>query len=374
MRKINNLPKIDIFLQLGIILMAIKTLCSQSKVIYYNDYLDTFLSIMSAVSFTMVIIRQKYSLKLLVLYGCIAVLGIINIYLTGDFTLFITIMTCLVITNEEFDNIIKHIYFYQMLFFLIHCFIAAISIILTGDNLSSVIGGVTRYQFGFVHPNTFSIYFFQLALLWSWIHFSSLKHKNIFKIFALSFVVFLFTKTRTLLISTCILCILLEISKSQKKQVINLLNILAKYVAIMCTVFILIMTFNYKLNNPVILKIDDLLTGRIKLGAYAYETLGITWLGQAGIESVHWDQFWRLNSHTYDCVYTYFAMEKGIIWLVILCACFFELSKKRNKKINIFLIVWSLYAVTEVHPIYCYQCFPILLISQLLPSSEDKQN
>ena len=45
----------------------------------------------------------------------------------------------------------------------------------------------------------------------------------------------------------------------------------------------------------------------------------------------------------------------------------FLLSKKENIKINVFLIVWSLYAVTEVHPIYCYQCFPILLISQIIP-------
>ena len=276
MRRVNNLPKIDIFLQLGIVLMVIKTICSLSKVVYYDNYIDTFLSIMSAVLFAMVIIRQKYSPKHLVLYGFIAILGIINVKLTGDFTLFITIMTCIVIANEEFDNIIKHLYFYQMLFFLIHCFIAAISIVLTGENLSRVIGGVTRYMFGFVHPNTFSMYFFQLTLLWSWIHFSSLTHKNILRIFALSFVVFLFTKTRTLLISTCVLCILLKISQSRNKQVINVLNLLARYVAIICSMIILTLTFNYKFNNAFILKIDDLLTERIKLGAYAYETLGVT--------------------------------------------------------------------------------------------------
>lgn len=363
-----HIPKIDILLKCGIMLLTIKVLLGNSAVVYYNDFVDTLLSISSSVLFALVIIRQKYSTKTLMIYALIVILGLINAYLTGELGFFITIMTCLAITGQKFDDIIKYIYFCQLSLFIIHCFIAAVSITISGDNLTTVIGGVTRYQFGFNHPNTLSVYIFELILLWAWIHYKTIMWSSITGIFVITGFVFLFTRTRTFLYESIILCILLAISKSNKKIITKILNLFARYAAIMCSSIILFLTMNYKSMNTVVLAINSILTGRIKLGAYAYEKLGVTLLGQSGLNSVQWDQFWQLNGYTYDCAYTYLTMEKGVIWLIIICVSFYMLSKKGTKKIDVFITVWAFYAITEVHPLNCYLSFPILLISQLSPT------
>ena len=130
----------------------------------------------------------------------------------------------------------------------------------------------------------------------------------------------------------------------------------------------------YKSGNVLALSLDVFLSSRIRLGGYAYEHIGITWFGQPTVKNVQWDSFWGLTGHAYDCAYTLLAMEYGIIWLILICYCFYKLSKRNDVKICIFIITWSLYAVSEVHPLNGYILFPILLISQLLPHGGKRHN
>ena len=64
-------------------------------------------------------------------------------------------------------------------------------------------------------------------------------------------------------------------------------------------------------------------------------------------------------------------MNDGLIWLILIAAAFYKLAQKENIKINLCLIMWSLYGVTEVHGLNALMCFPILLV--VLLYSEEKE-
>ena len=77
-----------------------------------------------------------------------------------------------------------------------------------------------------------------------------------------------------------------------------------------------------------------------------------------------WDSVWQLSGTvTFDNIYTYLLINIGIIWLVLLGILFYRISFMKNAKYNLFLIVWALYGITEVHGINPVMVFPILLIA-----------
>ena len=347
-----SFPKINRLLQLGLALTVFKISLGFSEVVYYDTTIDN-------------ILREDYSIKTLAIYAAIAVVSLYTAIVTGQYGFLITVLTCLAVRGEDFDNIIRHIYLYELLFLIVHCAIASVSIALTGEHLGIIMGGKFRYQFGFGHPNTFAIYFFSIILMWCWLNYERIRLKHIAAIYSLVLVVFYFTFSRTLIIAATVLCGLLLVAYNSKNG--GVIELAGKYSTLIMAIILLFLCFTYKLGNPVNIALDALLSGRIKLGAYAYNQAGITWFGQPIIQSIQWDSYWGLNSHTYDCVYTVLAMQYGLIWLIIVCLGFYKIAKNSNIKTSIFIIVWALYSVTEVHPLNCYLSFPILLISQILP-------
>ena len=162
--------------------------------------------------------------------------------------------------------------------------------------------------------------------MWCWINYKKIRVKNIIIIYVLSLAVFYFTFSRTLLIAATILCGLLSVAYISKRGFV--IELVGKYSTLLMAIIMLFLCFTYKSGNPVNIVLDALLSGRIKLGAYAYNQAGITWFGQPIIQDVQWDSYWGLNSHTYDCVYTVLAMQYGLIWLVVLCLGFYKIAKK----------------------------------------------
>ena len=120
---------------------------------------------------------------------------------------------------------------------------------------------------------------------------------------------------------------------------------------------------------------DKLLSARIRLGAYAYNNYGISLLGQDMNDiNVIWDSFWQLSGFTFDCTYTFLMINQGIIWLFIIIVAFYFLAKRGTEQVWVMIIAWSLYAVTEVHGLNSFKCFPILLIAMCFNQNNGKYN
>jgi len=60
----------------------------------------------------------------------------------------------------------------------------------------------------------------------------------------------------------------------------------------------------------------------------------------------------------------------GMVWIVISSVIAAIVCFKAEFKVKVFMLVWILYAVVEVHGLNCFKFFPLLLLSTLFSQKE----
>ncbi len=355
------------FLYFGLLLMLVKVILSVSEVLPYSEGVDRILSVLAASILLIEILKKRYSVKRLVIYILIIFLALYGVLITGQYGLLITIITCMAISDADINKVIQFIFQYELLLFILNITWSIFMSLLGSYSLSAVMYGVERYKFGFVHPNTLSVILFNLIIMWIWIKFEQIKWKHLGFIFFISLVSYYFTKTRTSFFCVLLVIIMVAFLMIKKRKFIKIYKYMT---ALIIPVLSIAFYFMIKLrtsNITIIMLVDRFLSARITLGGYAYIHYGLTMFGQnLQNMSVTWNEIWRLNSFTFDCTYTYLMVNQGIIWLIMLVVSFFMLTKYKSNKINVALISWGLYAMTEVHGLNGFMCFPVLLVSLLI--------
>lgn len=363
----NNLyvPKIKTPLELGLFLFILKMFWSSSKVFYYNDFIDTILTALAVGSLFVSIISQRYSLRILVIYAVISLFSIYNYMETGLAVIMVTVITCLAIRGKDFQKVIEFIYRYELLLLALHLIATIVCVCIGYNDFISISGARIRFDFGYSHANVASVYAINIALMYIWRRYESIGIKQILAIAVILGLVAGLTKTRTVWLSIILITVLLIISK---KAVIfkNVLSFLARWMLPLFSIFMFLLWNAFLNSNTISIILDQLLSGRIRMGAYTYITYGLSFLGkEIGSRSITWDPFWRLTGFTFDDIYSYFFMCQGLLWLLVIIILFFLLAKKQNVKINFMLIMWAFLGITEIHGLDCYSGFPLLLVVQL---------
>lgn len=361
-------------LYMGLLLLILKSSISYSAIIPYGDLADNILSVFGLALLTIEILSKRYSSKRLMAYVVIGFLSLISVQKTGYYTLFWTVVICMAICDEDIDKIASFMYKCQITFLILHTIMALIAGIISGYSLFSDIIGVLRWNAGFVHPNTVSIYLFGIIVLWVWLNFERITKKHIGNIMLLSLAAYILTKTRTALLVQLVFLFLLAWYKSKIRST-KFLNWCSALVVPVIGGLLFFFIHSYSAGNSLSAWLDRLLSGRIRLGAYAYERYGLTMFGEnlKNMEVV-WDEIWRLSGHTFDSVYSFFFSNQGLIWLAVIIIAFACLVKRKCTKINIMLLVWSLYGISETHVLDGTRFFPILLVSLLIGSEESQAN
>ena len=362
--KLSDNKSVGLF-SIGVFFMTIKTSLSFSKIIPYNDLLDNMLVSISLLCFIIVILNKKYNLKTLIIYLVIGILTLYSCIITGENLIMITVISILALRNFSFDKFINQIFKIEITIIMIHLIYSFICLIfLQSTKISQNIMGITRFDFGFSHPNVFSSYLYGVILMWVWLNYSNIQFKQIVGIFSIGVISYAFTKTRTSFINLIIMLMLVVFCKKLKKNQSKVIKKISMMIVPMLSLISLIMIINYDKRIEVIDFIDNLLTQRVKLGAYAYVRSGITIFGQYidYYNAVEWTEKWRLTNFTFDNIYTYFISTLGIIWIVIISFLFYKIARKSSNKVHIFIISWSLYGVTEIHGLNGFYCFPIFLV------------
>ncbi len=368
-----TLPKPKTMLHIGLLLMIFKVFIPLSDLLPQSAVLDSVLSFASAGILAFDIIQKNLSKKRLIMYGAVTLLALHTVVITGQYGFLITIVAIMAIANYDFDNIINFIYRWELFLFVVHTGFALLFSFSTEISIIQTISGEQRFNFGFGHPNTFSAYLFNLIIMWVWINYNKIKNKNIIAIFFIEFLSYLFTKTRTSMIDVMVFCLVILAAKYLKQN--KILSNIAKFIVPSFSIIIFVLITQFITGNPVILFIDEMLSSRLRLGSYAYYHYGLTFFGQnIPFNQITWDPFWQLNGFTFDCTYTSLMMMHGIVWLIALLLGFYLLGKMRNNRISIVIIAWALYAITEVHGLNGFLCFPVLLFSLVLTREKLKFN
>lgn len=357
-----RIPKVNSALLWGVLIMCIKTLYSLTDVVPYSDAVDNILTAVSVLLLVISILHEKYSFGTLLIYGVITSISLFSVIKTGNYGFLITIIVCLAIREKKIDDFLNYVFKYQLVFFVFHTFIAIALASVGVIPMVKVIGGVERFSFGFSHPNTFSAYLFNLLILWAWNNYDRIRTKHIIGIMTISTIAVYLTKTRTTFLLVVIFCVLLVASK--KARILQkACSTVAKYIVPICTGLTLLCVYLYLTGNKLVTYVDELLTGRIKLGAYGLTHYGYTFWGQyVEKANIAWEQGWGLYKFTFDNLYTCLAINQGILWIIVVSVLFFLLAKKKDNKVNVFLITWALYGITEVHGLNGFLCFPVFLV------------
>ena len=176
-------------------------------------------------------------------------------------------------------------------------------------------------------------------------------------------------KTRTSLYLLAFVLVIGFIYKNRTSS--RLINILAKCAVPVLSIFTFVMTFLYEKGNLLSHAVDQLLTHRIGLASYAYNRLGLTIFGRDMRNfTTTWDEYYGFSGgFTFDNIYSYLLINVGIVILALLIVVFYKVAKQGSLKNNIFILVWALYSMTEVHGLSCYMCFPILFAALVIPGS-----
>lgn len=361
-----KIPKVKNILYLGMFLMILKVSLGTSSIFDYSDSLDRILTVGATFCLIIHILSRRFSTRIFIIYAIIATVTLVSAYLTGNYWMLISVITCMAVRGEQLDKIVRFLFSYQTLYFICHFCYAMVCHWMFEEKISAVISGVTRYHFGMGHPNRFSIYFFNLVLMWVWLNFDKIKPNHIGLLALIEAITYYFTKTRTNLFEMYIIFALILIYKIKPLKVGKLITRVTKYVVPIFAVCTMLLVILYTKGNMVAYRLDTLLTGRIKLGAYAYQNYGPSLLGQnMQSVSVKWDATWQLNDFTFDNTYSFLCINQGIVWLIAVAVLFFFVAKRGNVRNNVLIIAWALYGITEVHGLNVYMCFPIILVSLL---------
>lgn len=225
-----------------------------------------------------------------------------------------------------------------------------------------------------IHPNTAAFFFLSLFMAWAWEKYDSFRPVQLVYILILGTGIYLLTDSRTTYACVIALCSLL-LSVRYSEGAAKLVNNVAGWITPAIGMFLLACSLLWN-GQGLLPKINRLLSGRIRLSAYAIANFGFTLFGQkVEYAPIVNPQLWGLRpmQFKFDCAYSYLWSNIGILWLVLICLCFYRLSRLRNPRISLFVILWALYSVTETLSMISARFFPLLLISILFLPKEEAQ-
>lgn len=256
----------------------------------------------------------------------------------------------------EIKDILKTIFFINLMLIVLHILLYSISMITDYYNLKLIHrGNIIRYSFYFTHPNSFAIYFFWTLALYYYLNFTKLNTYTYFFSLLFALFIYFFVNSRTGTFSIIFLIIFTILTKKN----IKLIN----YKKLFIFLFIFFNLDYLIINTKPIELLDKALSGRIVLARIMFDNYGIKLFGshigiirQSIVNGIYY-----YYAGTLDCLYTLLTINYGIIPTIIYV--FFILKSNCNDIENMFLIIMLFYCITESICISPVVAFPLLFLT-----------
>lgn len=359
-----KIPLPNTLFRLGLLLMMVKTLISISLIVPYSGAADDILSVLAALCLTGSILQKRFAPKTLLGFSLMAALALLSTVQNGTLSLLLTVITCLAFYKEDFDKAIRFLLFWEGAYVAVHMVLS----LFFQERAFTSVSGEMRYNFGFSHPNGFAVLLMNLTAMWCWLHYESLRPRHLCACVLSALFFYCFTGSRSMLLGVSALMALTAAEKRGGKWI--------KRAAAVCVPVVSAAEYylwtHYTAGNRLVRLIDEILSTRVKLGAYALEHFGVSVFGQ-NLQSitVSWDEYWRLGSFTFDDIYSFLFVNFGLVWLIVAAVLFYRAARSRPAKYSVFIILWALYGMTETHVRNPYLFFPILLVSASMEDSHE---
>lgn len=353
------------------IVLIVKVTATTSVIMPWNSQVDNLCIVFAIAVMILKICRLTLPLgRLLALAG----MGLWTLYTCvsiGQYDLLVTIVAICLLIDEDLDEYIPLMLRVQTFVLIAHIAVSGfLSLIGKDAYFWRWTNDRFRFNGGFFHANVLSSYILSCMLMFSWKQFGRITANQFAGMACIAALSFILTKTRTGLLLNVILLLLIYLTQNKNQLVIKLVNAAFLLLFPALSGLIFWTTKQYTSGSSIAMVLDDILTGRIKYAAYAYLRSGTTllprYLDYADVGQISWTPEWNLNTFTFDNLYSFIFMQLGMVWIVIITVMFFLLFKKFNLRNRLFLLIWMLYSIVEVHGLNCFKFFPLILLSTLL--------
>lgn len=112
--------------------------------------------------------------------------------------------------------------------------------------------------------------------------------------------------------------------------------------------------------------LDVFFNRRLAMAYLAIQDNGITLFGQSITRQHEWSEIFNFGNYTVDSLYVYFFVSIGLFWFLVISAGFYRIGRYRDYKASLIVLIFSLYALIEVHCLYLSNCFALLLLKCVL--------
>ena len=353
------------------VVLIIKVTASSSVLIPWGAFVDNL-----CVAFAICVTFAKF-VRLTLPVGRLTVLGLVSVFALytcvtmGQYDLLVTLLAIILLIDEDLEEYISLMLKIQAWLLVAH---------LAGSTLLSLLGDSRRFWFiandrlrfkgGYDHSNVLSCFIQSCLLMFAWLRFRRITPNQFGWMTVVTVLTFIMSRSRAGLLLNIFTLLILILAQNDNKLVKKLLDFAFPLLFPAQVAFIFLAQKYYTSGNGAAHLLDTLLTGRIKYAAYGYLRSGMTllprYLDYADSGVISWTPEWNLNTFTFDCLYSFLLMQMGILWIVVISALFIWMRKKLDFRNKVFLLIWMLFSVVEIHGLNCFKFFPLLLISTLL--------
>ena len=362
-----RIKKSELIYFFAIILLLIRYTLQVSTLINVSSS-SSFFDILLIISYLLLFLKiiYKESIRNLIIYAIIILFAIIS-YVNSKMTDYLTLVLVVIATkNIEIKKIVKFLFEYYLIILIVHIIAYVLMMLLDSSSIHVIQRDtISRYSFFLGHPNTFAA-----LIAWTNIMYLYLKYEKINKLdyigsFLVAIFIFFVPNSRTSALLLILTIILIVIFKSNKRKLINIFKFALPIISI--TMFIIL--FN---NDQIdfISKLDSFFNARIRLAIAIYENFGIAMFGvyvPFG-EELKILYKYGLTQLTVDSTYYSLLFSYGIVNTIIFLLVYTRicLKKQTESKIILFLVIWSIYAITETLALSPILCFPLLFATELI--------
>jgi hypothetical protein len=345
----------------AVVLIIVKSMLHYSTLIILPDTIESLIELLAYFIWGITLLTSRYKKKyILTLFVCGGIC-LYSCYICKSFIIFSSFMFfCLCMSrNSDEKEIIKIVYKTILMVLIVHFIFFEIQYL--SGNIVKLMDhtGRIRFTLGFSNPNIVSYYTLWCFLGYVYCNQGILeKKKKLILPISLILIVYLFTKSNTLIFMSISSMILFKIKISQK-----ILKIICKYIIITISIVWIIMVNLYARGNSFALKLNDTLNSRLY---YSYETekrYGYTMLGKninmdVGLNR---EKSYMSTSLILDVTYANLLYKYGIVYIFILNIISSIIANSKDEKKMKCLIIWSIFALSETVSLNFIICFsPIL--------------
>lgn len=234
-----------------------------------------------------------------------------------------------------------------------------------------------RIGFLYNHPNMAAVKLGWMIIMWLWLRWDIAQKKD-YVIAAIATGLLYYT-TRS---DGCVLIyvfILLMILKN-KPTIRRMVLFWGKYIFFLIGIvscYLSVHFIGYGKSSQVSQYLDVFFSKRFAMAYLAIKDTGMTLLGQVISTEHDWEgvnTLFHFGNYTIDCLYIYLFVAVGLVWFVLISLGFYNLLKKsKSYKYAVVVIVFSLYALIELHCLYLPKCFALLLLKDCIFDSNSSE-